>query len=453
VHGGFDYRSAAMRSPGPLLAAIAAAAAMISAAGAGPAPPPASAPPALTSPRMLPSPASSGSLTPHLSRAHDGEVWMSWLEPRKRGGHALRVSQLRGHGWSTPFTAVEGDSFFVNWADRPGVAALGEGCLAAWWLWTTSAEAYSYDVRIAFSGDRGRTWSIPTCPHRDGTATEHGFVTLVPEGEGVHAVWLDGRNFAAARARQQAVGKEAGHEVGADMTVRSALIGPDGSLADEAVLDGRACDCCPTDAVATMSGLLVAYRDRSPEEVRDISLVRGTAISEISDRPGAGARRFSEMAWNEPDALHADGWKIPGCPVNGPALDAEDDRIVAAWYSEAADSARVLVAFSRDGGRRFGAPVRVDGESPLGRVDVALLEDRSALVLWIESRGEDARILGRRVTPDGARSEPVTIAVTSAKRASGYPRMVRDGRRVIFAWTEAGKPSRVRVAEAMASEK
>jgi hypothetical protein len=31
--------------------------------------------------------------------------------------------------------------------------------------------------------------------------------------------------------------------------------------------------------------------------------------------------------------------------------------------------------------------------------------------------------------------------------------MIHDERRVIFAWTEAGNPSRVRVAEAMASER
>jgi hypothetical protein len=95
----------------------------------------------------------------------------------------------------------------------------------------------------------------------------------------------------------------------------------------------------------------------------------------------------------------------------------------------------------------------MDEGQPLGRVDVALLEDRSALVMWLESREKDAEILARRVAPDGTRSPPFRIAAISARRASGCPRMVRDGRRVIFAWTEAGTPPRVRVAEAMASER
>jgi len=433
------------------LAVVACAgfAALVSAAFAGPpARIGAGAEPALTSLRAIPSPAGSGSATPHLSRSHDGEVWLSWLEPRSRGGHALRVARLAGHHWNTPMTAAEGDSFFVNWADRPGVVALGEGCLAAHWLWTSSGEAYSYDVRVAFSGDRGRTWSNPARPHRDGTMTEHGFVTLLPEEGGARAIWLDGRNYAAAREKQAAAGgKPGGHEVDADMTVRTAFIHQDGTLADEAALDGRACDCCPTAAVKTMFGVLVAYRDRSPAEVRDISLVRGTAISDRT--PSSRPAISSEIAWSEPTPLHVDGWKIPGCPVNGPALAAEDDRVAIAWYSEAGDTARVLAAFSKDGGRSVGAPFRVDDGEPIGRVDVALLEDRSALVLWLESRSQGALVLARRVAPDGSRSLPFRVAETSAKRGSGYPRMVRDGRRVIFAWTEAGNPSRVRVAEAM----
>jgi hypothetical protein len=400
--------------------------------------------PAVTRLRALPSPAGPGSMTPHLSRSRDGEVWMSWLEPRARGGHVLRVARLMGHRWSTPLIAAEGDSFFVNWADRPGVTALGEGCLAAHWLWKTSPEIYSYDIRIAFSGDKGRTWSYPVCPHRDATATEHGFVSLLPEADGVRAVWLDGRNSAAAREKQGAVagGSHGDHEVDADMTVRTALVHLDGTLADEDALDGRACDCCPTAAVKTMSGMLVAYRDRSPDEVRDIALVRRALLAEVD---------VSHAQWSEPYRLHEDGWKIPGCPVNGPALAADDDLVTAAWYTEAADSARVQMAFSRDGGRNFGEPIQVDDGEPLGRVDVVLLEDRSALVLWLESRGKNAEILVRRVSPHDACSAAFKIAETSQRRASGYPRMVHDEQRVIFAWTEAGNPSRVRVAEAMAS--
>ena len=59
--------------------------------------------------------------------------------------------------------------------------------------------AYSYDVRVAWSRDAGETWSDPITPHDDGTLTEHGFVSMVPErGDQVSLVWLDGRETVGA---------------------------------------------------------------------------------------------------------------------------------------------------------------------------------------------------------------------------------------------------------------
>ncbi|HEY3215726.1 MAG TPA: hypothetical protein VGK93_04475 [Candidatus Eisenbacteria bacterium] len=399
----------------------------------------------LVSLRSLRSPAPPGSGEPSLAVAPDGAVFLSWLE--KRGAaHALRVSRLEGQGWRKPGTIAEGDSFFVNWADCPVLLAVDSRRLAIAWPWKSGGATYAYDVRIAQSQDGGRTWSRPTVPHRDGTPTEHGFISLVASpaspdrsptdvrptepmgGGGVRAIWLDGRKAAADGAAGVADSHDESH---AEMTLRTALLSPEGTLYDERELDGRVCDCCQTAAVVVVRGLVVAYRDRSPDEIRDISVVR-----------------LEDGRWSEPHALHPDGWKIQGCPVNGPSLDARGHRVAVAWYTMAADSARVLVSFSSDGGRTFDPPIRVDDGDPLGRTDVVLLEDGSALVVWLETQGQEARILGRGVTSDGSRSPAFTVARTAAARSSGFPRTVRSGRRLIFAWTDAGKPARVRVAEA-----
>ena len=147
--------------------------------------------------------------------------------------------------------------------------------------------------------------------------------------------------------------------------------------------------------------------------------------------------------------MHADHWKVDFCPVNGPAIAADERRVALAWFTAANDSARVKVAFSDDAGARFGAPVRVDEGNPAGRVDVALLPDGNALVTWIERIGGDtAAVRLRRVSRDGTLGATRTVARSSAARASGFPRMVISGPDVIFAWTEPGKPSHVRVARA-----
>ena len=82
----------------------------------------------------------------------------------------------------------------------------------------------------------------------------------------------------------------------------------------------------------------------------------------------------------------------------------------------------------------------------MGRVDVVLLPDQSALVSWMEVAGKAAEIRIRRVWPDGRSGDSMTIIESSKERAAGFPVMtVREGE-VLFAWTEPGEPSAVRTA-------
>lgn len=369
----------------------------------------------------LPSPAGPGSRLPNLAALPDGGVLMSWMEPAKGGSLALRCASFDGRSWSAPATIAEGDSFFANWADFPSVQSLGGARAAAHWLWKVGAGTYAYHVRIRQSADGGRTWGPAVTPHQDGTATEHGFVSLLPAAGGVRAVWLDGRKGANV-AHSSPAGTP-------DMTLRTAVISRAGAITEEAELDGRICDCCQTAAALTDRGVLVAYRDRSAGEVRDIFLTR-----------------LEGGRWSAPRPVHADGWEIPGCPVNGPALAAAGSRAVIVWFTGANDSARVLCAFSNDGGARFGPPLRLNDGKPLGRVHVVLLEDGSALASWVEAQGKEAVVRARRMSPGAAPGAPFTIAGTSAARASGFPRLVRNGRRVIAAWTESGTTTQVRLA-------
>jgi hypothetical protein len=83
--------------------------------------------------------------------------------------------------------------------------------------------------------------------------------------------------------------------------------------------------------------------------------------------------------------------------------------------------------------------VRVDDGNPLGRVDIELLKDGSALVVWLEKIGTEAEIRARRVEPSGVTGPSWTVAQTSQARRGGFPRMARSGDELVFAWTdEAG---------------
>ena len=373
----------------------------------------------------LASPAGPGSAEPNLV-AEGGRVYLTWIEQQPDSTHALRFSVLEGESWSEPRTIAQGGNWFVNWADFPTLAVLPGGHLAAHWLQKSGAGRYAYDVRISRSADGGQTWSPGVVPHRDGKEAEHGFASLwAAAGDSLGAVWLDGRRYA---------GLPEGDESGQTMLM-AATLGPDGAPGPERALDDRICDCCQTGMARTSAGPIVVYRDRSPEEVRDVYAVR-----------------FVDGAWTAPKPVHADGWTIPACPVNGPQVSADGPRVAVAWFTGARDTAKVQVAFSDDAGATFRAPVRVDGGNPAGRVDVEIVRG-GALVSWIENTGEGtAEVRVRHVGEGGALGAPRTVAASTSERAGGFPRMARSGGRVVFAWTVPGKPSRVQVARAALEE-
>ena len=150
-------------------------------------------------PTRLLTPSQPGSGEPNIAVTPDGAFLLSWLEPAGEGVHALRHSRRPAGGeWGAPGTVASGNDWFVNWADFPSLAAFPDGTLAAHWLRKSGAGTYAYDVRLALSRDGGATWSESLVPHRDGTQTEHGFVSMAataPDRLGL--IWLDGRHMVA----------------------------------------------------------------------------------------------------------------------------------------------------------------------------------------------------------------------------------------------------------------
>ena len=203
------------------------------------------------------SPTGAGAAEPFLAVGPDGTVFLSWLEPVDSSSHALRFAAYDGTQWSAPTTIRAGNDFFVNWADFPSIRVLDDGRLAAHWLQKTGSGTYAYGVRVSQSMDGGAKWSAPIIPHRDSSDTEHGFVTLWGEGNGIGAVWLDGRKY-----------DKEGHSPSNEMMVVSTTISPAGEVGAETRLDERACDCCQTAVAVTSRGPIVAYRDRTTDEIR-----------------------------------------------------------------------------------------------------------------------------------------------------------------------------------------
>ena len=369
----------------------------------------------------LPSPAAANSAQPQLS-SQGNRVLLSWIE-RSGARATLRFSERTDAGWTDARTVASGTNWFVNWADVPSVVGLENGALAAHWLEKSASSTYAYDVRLSFSNDEGWTWSPAVTPHHDGTKTEHGFASLFQmPGAGLGLVWLDGR--------QMKPGDHDGMD-GGTMAIRGAVFNVETTQAAELLVDDRVCECCPTAAVVTSGGPIVAFRNRTTDEIRDIYVSRLV-----------GAK------WTEPIPVHRDNWKIAACPVNGPALSANGRDVAIAWFTAVGNEGHVYAAFSSNVGESFGSPIRIDDVGAAGRVDIELLGEGSAAVTWIEFADERSEFRIRRAERNGSRSASLAVSGIASGRSSGYPRLARRGSELLFAWTETGEKPQVRTAVA-----
>lgn len=377
-------------------------------------------------------PAGPGAAQPDLALAPDGRLLLSWLDVQEGRRTRFQFAQFGATNWDVTRTIAIGNSFFANWADTPHILATPNGALWVQWLQKSGAAPYAYDVVLSTSRNDGQNWSEPVRPHTDGTTTEHGFAALWPQGDDALGIaWLDGRHTAdAAKAEPHAA--HVGASDGAMMTLRTATF--DGGLrtGGDIELDASVCDCCQTDAAITAKGPLLVYRDRTPEEIRDIRAVR-----------------FDGGAWKASKPVASDNWRMPACPVNGPSVAARGNDAVVAWYTAAGNVPAVKLAHSRDAGDSFGAPVLLEqGEAVQGRVDVAV-DASAAWVLWTREDANGQSLWLARYAPDLSRQlEKVEVVKLQGRgRGTGFAQLVlRDGAAWIV-WTDvSGGTSRLQGA-------
>ena len=355
---------------------------------------------------------------PRLSAFGD-RVVLSWIEPAAAGG-ALRFASWENGRWSEAKTAAASPRLAVDGSDIPGVAPLAGGGLAAYWsVRSGDAATAPRELAVAISKDGGTTWSAPVRPHRDRGRAAHGMATLLARAEPGRfgLAWLDGR-----------AGEESEYGAGGTALYWADWNGT--AFGPEVVLDAYVCDCCKTSGAMTAAGPLLAYRDREEHERRDTSVVREE-----------GGK------WLSPASVHVDGWTLRACPTNGPAVATSGERAAVVWFTGANAQPAAFVVHSADAGKTFGPPVRVDGGSPSGRVDVAVFADGSAAVVWLEKTGGAGEVRARLVPPSGAPAAPIVLGPTSAARASGNPRILAIGdREALVAWTETGPPVKLRAS-------
>lgn len=354
-----------------------------------------------------------------LTTAADGKVYLSWIDPLSEGGHALRFARWNGKTWNTPETIAAGKNWFVNWVDMPSIAALPDGSFLAHWLSRADGGGkHGYGIKIARRAAGSSQWKKIHGISLDEKEDYAGFLQFVP-GQPA-AIYLSPPQKAPPQKADAASAHNHGHnDHDHRKTVRFITFQPNGTLSHDHEVDADSCSCCPTSVARTPKGLIAAYRDHLPGEIRDISIIR-----------------LKNGSWSEPEPLHRDGWEINGCPTEGPSIATHESEVGITWLTRAKDEPRIQVALSHDGGEKFNNPIRIDDGNPLGRPSVVPFDSSSFLSLWVEKTADPAlvNIRLRRIGFNGKISPALTVTSAPAGRTAGIPKMAIAGNQVIVTW-------------------
>ncbi|MGQ0512083.1 MAG: sialidase family protein [Betaproteobacteria bacterium] len=287
--------------------------------------------------------------------------------------------------------------------DRPGaepsgvrpnndaqIAALGNEVVAVWPVAGTGWGG-SGPLASALSSDGGKTWRAGPNPSETGLTTGHGFVDLLFDGKGLHAVWLDGRD--KAQGLRYARSTDAGRTWLPSMTIAVAT-----------------CECCWNSLLSVDGAIHVLYRGKDP---RDMQMA-------VADGGG----------WKRRGAVGAFNWQVKGCPETGGALVSAAGQMHALAWTGSDRHIGLHVLASADRGLTWTDPVRIGGRDAR-HADLAVAEDGTLAAVWDE---------GDRVWFARSRDTGKTWAKPEQVSASGaegtFPRIIPAGRGPILLWGE-----------------
>ena len=349
---------------------------------------------------IVQTPTNKNSLAPNLCSFGNHFV-LSWIERNTDGEARLQMATWNGSEFDEIRLIAKSKGMFANWADIPSLVEAPSGDLYAHWLNRISNETYAYGIQIERSIDHGKSWQSLGWLHNDTSATEHGFVSLIPENRHVRAFWLDGRQM------KKPTGK---------MMLRTAIL--DGNeIKSENMLDDDVCTCCPTGAIQLPSGSAVVYRDRLPQEIRDISLVH-----------------LKNNAWSKPSRIEKDNWVMPGCPVNGPSIATNGNIIAVSRFTVIKNKAKIILRLFKDGQTASGKEITLDEDIPVGRCTTVCSKD-AVYNIWIGVDKKQTVLRMAEVSLSGKIKRKITLVPIDKDRSSGMPRAIFSNNYLWVSWT------------------
>lgn len=355
---------------------------------------------------------------PALRYDASGTLHVAWQEKPDQQG-SVKVRQIAGASRQL------GSAVQVNPAtlgpealhQAPGLTAQGDGTVALSWSTPNRAPGamFASDLRVAASGDGGRTFTVPVQVNDDRLPISHTFEDLLrgPEQD-LYVMWLDGRGKDRSGAAVQfACSRDGGATFGPNITV-----------------DGMACPCCrPMLAAAPDGSLWAAWRKTYDGNVRDI------VVAQSVDRG---------KTFGPPYLVREDHWVFSACPHRGPSVGFDrQGRLYVGWYTEGTDEqARIYLATSDDRAGTFTEPVSLhtSTNSLPDNLRLAVHPDGIVAAVWEEVTGVRKRVVLRLSLDRGQTFGPV-IPLSAGAKAEHPTVAIDPSGRVALAWTEHAFPT------------
>lgn len=342
------------------------------------------------------------------------------LYPERGKIHALVAGRFSGHNlpmlaylasadggshWTQPvFLNREGEPAI---ASRRGndvqLAASGPRLVAAWQ--ERGSLPGSGPLRLAYSGDFGRTWARSNLPALNDPANSQSYPDLAADAAGAfHLVWLDDR-------------EENGNTQGLRY-VNSADGGR--SWAQQKTVDQAVCTCC-WNRVGTLpdQSVGVLYRDDDPHDMRL-------------------ARRSAGGDWRDAGAVGRFDWHFSGCPHCGGGFahsgDRRDLNIHSVVWTGLDKAPGLYYLHSRSLGKSWSRPERL-GDGNSREADIAVLSPRRIAVVYGAPRG-GANLIHARLSRDGGRTWSMAQVLSSPTAAADHPRILATPYGLRAFWTE-----------------
>jgi len=277
--------------------------------------------------------------TPRVSTTKN-QLLLSWVRASSTT-QQLMYAIYRDKQWSTPRAVVKGNNWFINYADYAKVEAIDEQHFIASWLEQSNTTSTHYQFKIKQSFDAGETWMETTSPLLEKDA-EHGFISVVKKDGKALFTWIS--------------------QVGKGYQIQSSQLDSDNQWSSVQIVDNASCSCCHTDMAKQENRVYSVYRNRTDEEIRDIAI-----------------NIYQNQQWGKPNIIHDDGWKIKGCPVNGPSISANKNAYVIIWYTFSGGVRQAKLLVHSNTQRHV---ISIDKEA-IGFVDSAIVNDVTAIVSWL----------------------------------------------------------------------